>query len=117
MIELGNTTPDVPMIDFGRDGAVLFRLPVLGAPGVPMGITSAFSLFWDKFQSGRTLTEREVSSTWNYFIQTLADAYPDATRQIAMLDEENLKHVITHWVKESGEQGGFDPKVPSSSSR
>ena len=110
MIELGSNTESVPMIDFGRDGKVLFKLPVLGAPGVPMGITSSFSLFYEKFQSGRTLTELEVSSAWNFFIQTLADTYPDATRQLARLDETGLKHVVTHWVKESGNQGGYSPK-------
>lgn len=111
MIELEPTTETVPMIDFGRDGKVLFKLPVLGAKGVPMGITSSFSLFWEKYSSGRPLTEQEVSSTWNFFIQSLADSYPDATRQLARLDEDALKHVITHWVKESGEQGGFAARV------
>lgn len=111
MIEIQSTPAEsVPMIDFGSGGKVLFQLPVLGAKGVPMGITTSFSLFWEKFQSGRALTEREVASAWNFFVQTLADAYPDATRQIAMLDESNLKHVITHWVQESSAQAGFAPK-------
>ncbi len=110
MIELETLNQETPMIDFGFNGKVLFRLPVLGSPGVPMGITSSFALFWEKFQQGRTLTEREVASAWNFFIQTLADTYPDATRQIARLDEENLKHVITNWVKASSEYG-FDPKA------
>lgn len=114
MFELDATPESVPMIDFGRDGKVLFQLPVLGAPGVPLGITSAFSLFYDKVQSGRKLTDLEVSSSWNFLIQTLADSYPDATRQIARLDETNLKHVITHWVSKSSEIGDFDAKKVSS---
>ena len=113
MIELGSDNQTTPMIDFGRDGKVLFQLPVLGAKGVPMGITTSFSLFYDKYSTGRPLTEQEVSSSWNFFIQTLADVYPDATRQLARLDEEGLKHVITHWVKESNVQGAYDPKAPS----
>lgn len=114
MIELSSTSEQAKMIDFGRDGKVLFQLPVLGSKGVPMGITTSFSLFYDKFSSGRQLTEQEVASAWNFFIQSLADSYPDATRQLARLDEDGLKHVITHWVKVSGEQGAFDPKAPSS---
>ncbi len=111
MFELDTSNESVPMIDFGANGKVLFQLPVLGAKGVPLGIVSAFSMFWEKFQSGRKLTELEVSSSWNFFIQTLADTYPDATRQIARLDETNVQHVIKHWVSESKEQAGFDPKV------
>ena len=110
MFEIEDSTDTAKMIDFGRDGKVLFQLPVLGGPGVPMGITSAFSLFYDKFKSGRAITELETSSSWNLLIQTLADSYPDATRQLARLDESNLKHVITHWVTTSSELGGFDPK-------
>lgn len=108
MFELSANDNTVPMIDFGRDGKVMFQLPMLGAKGVPMGITSAFSLFYDKVQSGRKLTDSEVSSSWNFLIQTLADSYPDATRQLARLDEDNLKHVIKHWVSESAD---YDPKA------
>lgn len=107
-LEPQNAKPD--MIDFGRDGKVLFQLPVLGGPGVPLGITTAFSLFWDKYQSGGSLTDREVASAWNMLIQTLADEYPDSTRQLARLDGENLKHVVKFWVQESNEIGGHDPK-------
>lgn len=107
MFELDLENEKTPMIDFGSNGKVLFQLPVLGVKGVPMGIMSAFAIFWDKFQSGRKLTENEVAQAWGFFIQTLADTYPDATRQLARLDEENLKHVITHWVQVSSEHG-FD---------
>ena len=110
MIELGSNNHDVKMIDFGRDGETLFQLPVLGQKGVPMGIMSAFGIFWDKIQSGRKMTENETASAWSFFIQSLADSYPDATRQIARLDEDNLKHVITEWVRQSSEITGFDPK-------
>lgn len=107
MFELQLDNANTPMIDFGTNGKVLFQLPVLGVKGVPMGITSAFSMFWEKFQNGRKLTDREVASSWNFFIQTLADTYPDATREIARLDEDNLTHVLKHWVSVSGEHG-FD---------
>lgn len=110
MIELGKNNDDVKMIDFGRDGKVLFQLPVLGQDGVPMGIMSAFAIFYDRIQSGRSMTEKETSSSWAFFIQTLADAYPDATRQIASLDEKNLKLVISEWVRQSNDVTGFDPK-------
>lgn len=107
MFELDLENANTPMIDFGNDGKVLFQLPVLGVKGVPMGITSSFAIFWDKFQAGRKLTEREVAQAWGFFIQTLADSYPDATRQLARLDEENLSHVLKHWVSVSSEHG-FD---------
>lgn len=111
MFELEPDNAAAEMIDFGRDGKVLFQLPVLGGPGVPMGITSAFAMFWDRIQGGGSMTEREVASAWNLLIQTLADSYPDATRQLARLDEANLQHVLKHWVAKSGELGGFDPKA------
>lgn len=112
MFELDSVTPETArMIDFGQNGKVLFQLPVLGTPGVPMGITSALSLFYDKIQSGRKMTDQEVSSSWNLLIQTLADAYPDATRHLARFDEQQLRQVITHWVQKSSEQAGFDPKA------
>lgn len=112
MFELDLENENTPMIDFGntdKNGKknVLFQLPVLGVKGVPMGITSAFAIFWDKFQAGRKLTESEVAQAWGFFIQTLADTYPDATRQLARLDEDNLSHVLKHWVSVSGEYG-FD---------
>lgn len=110
MFQLNDNKP-AEMIDFGQGGKVLFRLPVLGAAGVPMGITSALSLFYDKVSSGRKMTDLEVSSSWNLLIQTLADSYPDATRQLARLDEDQLRQVITHWVEKSAEQGGYDPKA------
>lgn len=110
MFELDSTTTETQMIDFGMKGKVLFQLPVLGQKGVPVGVMSAFAIFYDKVQSGRKMTEQEVSSAWGYFIQTLADSYPDATRQLSRLDEEQLKSVIAHWVQKSGEIGGFDPK-------
>lgn len=111
MFELDEVRSTVPMIDFGRNGKVWFQLPVLGASGVPMGITSAFALFYDKFQSGRALTDGEVAAAWNLLIQTLADTYPDATRQLARLDEANVKFVIQKWVEASNEQGFDHPKA------
>lgn len=116
MYELQSPESDVPMIPFGvkdKDGKdkILFELPVLGSKGVPMGIVSSFSLFWEKFQTGRSLTEREVAASWNFFIETLRDTYPDAVRRMAQMDEPGIGGVIKHWVKESEENGGFDPKA------
>lgn len=113
MIELGKNAETVEMIDFGRDGKTLFRLPVLGQKGIPMGVMSAFAIFWDKLQSGRKMSEAEVASAWSFFIQTLADAFPDATRHIAGLDEENLQLVMTEWLRQSAEVTGYDPKARS----
>ena len=112
MFEIEEDSGETPMIDFGSKGRVLFQLPVLGAPGVPIGLMSAFALFYDKAQSGRKMTDLEVSSAWGYFIQVLADSYPDSTRQLSRLDEGQLKGVITHWVQESRDMGGYDPKAP-----
>jgi len=114
MFEIEDSSETVPMIPFGftKDGVqkTLFELPVLGAKGVPMGIMSSFGIFYDKFSSGRALTDSELAASWSFFIQTLADTYPDATRQLARLDEAQLKAALEHWVSESGE---FDPKVSS----
>lgn len=116
MYELQSSTADVPMIPFGvkdKHGVdkILFKLPVLGSKGIPIGIMSSFSMFWEKFQVGRSLTEREVSSSWNFFIETLRDTYPDAVVHMAQMDEDGLSGVINHWVTASKEQGGFDPKA------
>lgn len=110
MIELTDNTGEVRFVDFGRDGKVLFQLPVLGDDGVPMGIMSAFSIFWNKFQDARDLSEQEVARAWSFFIEVLGVTYPDATIQLAKLDSQNFQHVITHWVKESGKIAGFNPK-------
>lgn len=110
MFELNDNSGEVRYIDFGRNGKVLFRLPVLGDDGVPMGIMSAFGIFWNKFQDSRDLTEAEVARAWSFFIDVLGATYPDATIQLAKLDREQFGHVITHWVSESSKIAGFDPK-------
>lgn len=116
MFELGNNVETIEMIDFGRtdkngNKKILFQLPVLGQPGIPMGIMSAFGIFFDKFSQGRSLSEAEVASAWSFFIQTLADSYADATRQLAMLDEDQFKAVIEEWVRQSSTKTGYDPKA------
>lgn len=111
MFELGKNVDTVEMIDFGRNGKVLFQLPVLGQDGIPMGIMSAFGIFYDKFGQGRSLSEAEVASAWSFFIQTLADSYPDATRRLAMLDQTQFKQVIEEWVRQSNDKTGYDPKA------
>ncbi len=111
MFEITGEAAEVEMIDFGRQGKVLFQLPVLGGDGVPMGVMSAFGIFYDKFQTNRNLTDSEAAQAWSFFIQVLADSYPDATRQLAMLDEKQFQQVITAWVQQSNEKTGFDPKA------
>lgn len=102
------------MIDFGDGERVLFQLPVLGDPGVPVGIMTAFAMFYDKVLSGRPWTDRETAGTWGYFIQSIADSYPDAVRQMSRMDEAGVQHVVQSWVEESQRLAGFDPKASSS---
>lgn len=118
MFNIETTDPtEMVMIDFGftdprtHKQRTLFQLPVLGQKGLPMGIASAFGIFYNMFTGGRSLTDAETASAWSYFIQTLADTYPDATRQLARLDETQLKGVMEHWVNESD---AYDPKASSS---
>lgn len=111
MINIESTEEELEMIDFGRKGKPWFSLPVLGQKGVPMGITSSFSIFWEKFGNGERMSERTVASAWNYFIDSLRDSFPDATRALSMLDQEQFKQVIGEWVKQSNERGGYDPKA------
>lgn len=111
MFELTESDPTkIDMIDFGRKGKVLFKLPVLGAAGVPSGVMSAFSMFYSLFEQGRDLTDREVASAWSYFVQVLVDSYPDAARHLAQLDTDQFKSVMDHWV-EASKEAGYDPKA------
>lgn len=112
MFILSENEGEVRFIDFGNDkGKVVFQLPVLGDDGVPMGIMSAFGIFWSKFKDARDLTENEVARAWSYFIDVLGVTYPDATIQLAKLDRQNFQHVIEHWVSESSRIAGFSPKA------
>lgn len=104
------------MIDFGDGQTVLFRLPALGSPGVPMGLMSCVAVLKEVVDSGHTSSEAEVQRAWAFFISTLADLYPDAARHLARLDEEGLTHALRAWFDESARLAGFDPKAPSSSS-
>ena len=112
MFVLSENEGEVRFIDFGNDkGKMLFQLPVLGDDGVPMGIMSAFGIFWSKFQDSRDLSEQEVACSWSFFIDVLGVTYPDATIQLAKLDRRNFQHVIEHWVSESSRIAGFNPKA------
>lgn len=106
-VELEPAGVELEMIEFGFNGKVLFKLPKLGQRGVPVGIMSAFGIFYDRMQAGRALSDAEIASAWSFFIQTLADSYPEATRQLARLDEDQLRQVITAWVQRSD----YDPKA------
>lgn len=109
MFELSDSQKETRFIDFGRNGKVLFQLPVLGDEGVPMGLMSAFGVFWTKFKDGRALTEEEVGRAWSFFIEVLGANYPDATIQLSRLDSEQFGDAIKHWVQKSQEITGYDP--------
>lgn len=112
MLEIKPAEETVEMVDFGMNGKVLFSLPKLGESGVPIGIMSAFAMFYSRLESGLGFTEQSVSQAWSLLISTLADAYPDATRQLARLDGEQVRQVVIEWVQQSE---AFDPKAPATS--
>ena len=64
MIDLTTPAADVAapatprMIDFGRDGKVSFQLPVLGDEGVPVGIMSAFAMFYDRYHDDTLVLDK-----------------------------------------------------------
>lgn len=107
MFEIDKAESEIQMIDFGQDGKVLFRLPQLGQKGLPVGLMSAFAIFYDKVHT-TGFTDRATASAWAYFIDVLRTNYPDAILPLSRLDEDQLSQVISHWVQKSP---GFDPKA------
>ena len=97
-------TPSAPLkidlITFNIVGVGKFELPVLGTPGVPFGITSAFGQFES---SRRTGTAQQKMTAWTRLIDTLADTYPDAVRVIARLGGDDIAEIFKQWGKKSRE--------------
>ena len=97
-------TPSAPvsveLITFNIIGVGKFDLPVLGTPGVPFGITSAFGQFES---SRRTGTAQQKMTAWTRLIDTLADTYPDAVRVIARLGGDDIAEIFKQWGKKSRE--------------
>ncbi len=98
---------DLEMIEFGQAGKVLFKLPRLGQKGLPIGLMTAFTIFYDRVQT-TGFTESSTASAWTYFIDVLRSNFPDSVIPLSRLNEEQIKQVITHWVQVSPE---FDPKA------
>lgn len=99
------STDSVPLIEFNIQGVGRFQLPVLGQPGVPFGITSAFGVFESAREGG---TDQQKLAAWSLMIQTLADTYPAAVRVLSRLDGDDVGAVFTAWGKESKD---YDPKA------
>lgn len=117
MIEIPGLTDTPDMIDFGDGKKTLFQLPVLGSKGVPLGVMSAIAILKETLDSGRLADDASVQRAWAFFIEVMADNYPQATRFLSRMDLEQFKHVVDNWFAKSTELGGFDPKAqPSSSS-
>lgn len=110
MFELGDNTNEIRYIDFGRNGKVLFKLPVLGDPGVPMLLNTSVALLMEAFKDGRP-TDAKIASIWAMFIDSIRNSYPAALEHLGGMDLDQLKHVVEHWFKESAELTGFSPKA------
>lgn len=107
-IEITPSEKIAPPIEFNIQGVGKFQLPVLGQPGVPFGITSAFGVFTDAQASG---SEEQKLAAWSMLIQSLADTNPAAVRILARLDGEDVAQVFTAWGRESAM---YNPKASPS---
>lgn len=103
------------VIEFGDGERVLFTLPVLGTKGVAMGLVTGAMMLGRALDLTGPERNEELGRAWAFFIDTLSSSHPKATRHIAALDFDNVKHVIDHWFEKSREIGGFDPKASPSS--
>ena len=103
------------VIEFGDGERKLFSLPVLGEKGVPMGLVTGAMMLSRALDLVGPERDKELGNAWAFFIDTLATSYPAATRHIASLDFENIRHVMDHWFEKSKELAGFDPKASTSS--
>ena len=98
------SSTEVPLIEFDIVGVGKFQLPVLGQPGVPFGVTSAFGLF----MHARDGAQEQKLAAWSQLISTLADTFPDAVRVLSRLDGDDIASIFTSWGEESK---GYDPKA------
>jgi|GEM_PF-2286556 len=96
-----------PLIQFNIEGVGEFQLPVLGQPGVPFGVTSAFG----QFMNAKEGSDDQKLASWTQLIRTLADTYPAAVRVLSRLDGDDVGAVFSAWGEESE---GYDPKASSS---
>lgn len=111
MVQITPAADKAALIQYDILGVGEFQLPVLGQPGTPFGITSAFGVFKSASDGGN---EAQKLSAWSMLIQSLSDSYPSAVRVLSRLDGEDVAAVFASWGKESKE---YDPKAsPSSSS-
>lgn len=99
------STGAAPLIEFNIAGVGSFHLPVLGQPGVPFGITSAFGVFESSRNGG---TDQQKLAAWSLMIQTLSDTFPAAVRVLSRLDGDDIANVFATWGKESKD---YDPKA------
>lgn len=99
------STDELPLIEFNIEGVGKFHLPVLGQPGVPFGITSAFGVFESSRDGG---TDQQKLAAWSLMIQTLSDTFPGAVRVLSRLDGDDVAAVFTAWGKESKD---YSPKA------
>ncbi|MBL5974796.1 MAG: hypothetical protein D3X82_13805 [Candidatus Leucobacter sulfamidivorax] len=111
MFELPEPSSEIRLIDFGSNGKVLFQLPVLGDPGVPMLLNTSVALMMEAFKQGRP-TDAKIASIWAMFIDAIGNSYPNALQHLGGMDLDQLKHVVTHWFTESQKLTGYSPKAP-----
>jgi hypothetical protein len=105
MVQITPTSSvEAPLIEFDIVGVGKFQLPVLGQPGVPFGITSAFGLF----MHARDGADEQKLASWSQMISTLTDSYPAAVRVLSRLDGDDIAHVFKSWGEESK---NYDPKA------
>lgn len=91
------STDEAPLIEFDIVGVGKFQLPVLGAPGVPFGITSAFGLFMHAKDGGNA----QKLGAWSQLVSTLSDSYPAAVRVMSRLDSDDIAAVFKAWGEQS----------------
>lgn len=98
------STDEVKLIEFDIVGVGKFQLPVLGQPGVPFGITSAFG----QFMNAKDGSDDQKLASWTQLIRTLSDTYPAAVRVLSRLDGDDVGQVFSSWGEESK---NYDPKA------
>ncbi|TXK17407.1 hypothetical protein [Homoserinibacter sp. GY 40078] len=104
----GASPESAPTIEFNIVGYGKFELPVLGQPGVPLGITTAFGIFQDA-ENGNN--DSQKLAAWSHLIQSLVDSFPKASRILARLDGPTVAQVFRRWGEKSNE---YDPSLVSS---
>lgn len=95
---------EAPLIEFDMTPVGKFHLPVLGQPGVPFGITSAFGLF----MHGKDGGDDQKLAAWSQLVSTLSDSYPAAVRVMSRLNSADIEAVFKAWGEQSKD---YDPKA------